>query len=186
MTRRTPEQVYQDLLVLRAQDGDERALGELLEAWRPRLFVQAVHLLGDADAADDATQEAVIAAMKGLRGLADPAAFGGWLLRILSNKAADAVRRGKSRRAATERLAEESPTTVDPKLPDDEDDDIALLRAALMLLPGDRRALLTMFYLRSMSVQAIASALGIPAGTVKSRLFHAREQLKKVMNRSAG
>ena len=62
-----------------------------------------------------------------------------------------------------------------------EDEDMARLRMALKQLPGESQAVLSMHYLESMGVREIARSLGIPPGTVKSRLHHAREQLRNAL-----
>ena len=174
--------------MLRAQDGDQAAWRELAQSWNSRLFAHAVTLLGDRDAAQDAVQDAWVAAFRGIRRLEDPARFRAWLLRIVSNKCADFIRKAQRRRAADRDLAAETEPGVEPEVLSghSEDDEIVALRRGLHRLPPDRRALLTMLYLRSMSVAEIAVVLDVPPGTVKSRLHHAREHLRKILNRSPG
>ncbi len=185
MSRRDPQRILEELLVLRAQDGDEIAWRQIIETWEPRLFAHILTLLGDSEITQDVMQDTWIAALRGIRRLNDPARFRSWLLRIASNKCADNIRGACRRRRASEDAAREAPMTVDPVLPPDTRDEIELLREGLHQLPPDRRAILTLFYLRSMSIAEIAAVLRIPAGTVKSRLYHAREHLRKIMNQKA-
>lgn len=182
MTRRDPQRILEELLVLRAQDGDESAWRDLVQSWNSRLFAHAVTLLGDPEAAQDAVQDAWVAAFRGIRRLEDPARFRSWVMRIVSNKCADIIRRAQRRRTATRKLAEDANPTVDPKVFANDGDEIEALRLGLRQLPPARRALLTMLYLRSMSVAEIAVVLDVPTGTVKSRLHHAREHLREVLN----
>lgn len=68
-----------------------------------------------------------------------------------------------------------------PRPPEDRQDDLARVRDALRRLESERRALMAMFYVEGMSVHEVATALGVPPGTVKSRLFHAREHLQAAL-----
>lgn len=185
MTRSDPQRILEELLVLRAQGGDEAAWQDLVESCNSRLFAHAVTLLGDHVAAQDAVQEAWVAAFRGIRRLEDPARFRPWIMRIVSNKCADTIRRAQRWRTAAQELAEDGKPTVDPEVFVNDGDEIEALRRGLRRLPPDRRALLTMLYLRSMSIAEIAIVLDVPLGTIKSRLHHAREHLRKVLNRTS-
>ena len=186
---RSPENVLDELLVLEAQGGDERAFAELVERWQPRVLRHAFELTGRHELAADAAQESWIAVAKGLRRLADPACFPRWLLRIVSHKSVDAVREVARRRKLTEQAAAESPRTSDAARPalgaaDDEIDDVGALRQAIARLPGDERALVSMFYWDQRLIAEIAHILDIPLGTVKSRLHRVRLALKERLERS--
>ncbi|MCB2156371.1 RNA polymerase sigma factor [bacterium] len=181
---RKREHIYSELLVLRAQGGSRDAFRELVELWQGRLLGHAVTLLkGEQDAAQDAVQEAWVAAVRGLRRLDDPARFPSWIFRIVSNKCADEIRRRQRNRRAQERLEEEGPAVEKAPEPFDAPDEDALLAEGLAALPAERRAILRLHYVDGLSMAQIGEVLGIPAGTVKSRLFHAREELRKAVNR---
>lgn len=184
---RRKEHILSELLVLRVQGGNAEAFRELVELWHKRLVGYALTLLpGDDDAAQDAVQEAWVAAMGGIKRLEDPARFPGWIYRIVSNKCADDIRKRQRRRSADEQLAEEAPVAApapDPGAAEDGEDELALLRTAMEAMPEDRRRILRLHYLDGLSTNDIAEVLGIPRGTVKSRLYHAREELRKIMNR---
>lgn len=181
-----------ELLVLRAMDGCEPALADLVVRWHGAMLRQARLLTDDADSAAEVVQEAWVAIVRGLRRLRDPASFSGWAMRIVRHKAADRVRRCQRDRAGIRRLARTQPsdpasTPASPAdLPShqDRDDELATLRSAMRTLPADQRALLAMHYLDSLPLRAIAQALGIPRGTVKSRLFAARRELRQALDRS--
>lgn len=179
-----------ELLVLRAMDGCEPALADLVVRWHGAMLRQARLLTDDADSAGEVVQEAWVAIVRGLRRLRDPASFPGWAMRIVRHKAADRVRTRQRDRAGIQRLAQTRPTTpVDnhaspaesPSRPD-HDNELATLRSAMRGLPADQRALLAMHYLDSLPLRAIAHALGIPRGTVKSRLFAARRELRRALD----
>jgi len=179
--RRTHEDIQDELLVLQCQAGDRDALKLLITRWQPRLTRLAWRLTGERESARDAVQEAWLAIVRGLRRLHDPATFRTWAYRIVRNKCADWTRRRVTHRRATNRLQEEAPkATGEAPGPSDE---IERLRAAMATLPHEQRTALTLHYSDELSVVEIARVLDIPAGTVKSRLFHARQRLKEVLER---
>ena len=180
---RNRQDVFNELLVLRYQGGDPAALETLARAWHPSMLRYAFRFTGEPEAAAEIAQEAWLAIVRGLGRLHDPAVFRGWAYRIVANKSRDWIRRRQARRKLTDRVEREPAPTAAEAEPDDHEAAIRRLRAALETLPDDRRALLSMHYLEGMGVREIALALSIPPGTVKSRLFHARRQLKAALTR---
>lgn len=185
MTRSTGE-VLDDWLVLAAQGGEADAFEALAERWHRRLVAHAYRRLGHAEGAAEAAQEAWLAIVRGLSSLDDPARFPPWAYRIVDRKAVDWLRRRRRQRAMDDRIGRDPglrPLSIDPGpdgLPGEPEglDPVDRLRLALRQLPGEQRALLSLYYAEGRSVRQIAEAIGIPEGTVKSRLFHARQHLK--------
>ncbi|MCH8830656.1 MAG: RNA polymerase sigma factor [Planctomycetes bacterium] len=177
---KTPEQIYDELLVLKSQDGDHRAFAELVKRWQQRLWRHARQFSDNRDAAADILQEAW---MDILRGLRDPASFPKWAYRIVSNKCVDWLRRQKRRRNLVNNAQEELPNGMDELSQTTVEDDVGRLRQGMRRLPADRRAMLSMFYVEEMLIAEIGAALAIPVGTVKSRLHYARNQLKTILER---
>ena len=178
---RTPDDVYDELLVIRCRESDTAALAELVRRWQPRLMRHAMRLTGRGDEAADVVQEAWLAIVRGIRRLDDPACFRRWAYRILTNKCADWTRRRQRERAGQASLADEPANCIPP--PGHSQGDLAAIRSALRTLPNHQRAILAMFYLDGMPIRLIADALSLPEGTVKSRLHHARNHLKDVLER---
>lgn len=173
---------YDELLVLRCQDGDAPALDELVDRWQGRFVGHACRLTGQPEAARDAVQEAWLAIVRGLGRLDDPARFGPWAYRIVGNKAIDWIRRQGRRRRVDQELVDEQRREEDlSRRESSEDLEHELLVQALRSLSPARQALLALFYQDGLSVREIADILEIPAGTVKSRLFHARNRLKEAL-----
>lgn len=177
--QRGPERVLDEYLVLTAQAGSRVALDELARRWTPRLLRHAQHLLGSTDQAGDAVQETWLAVVRGLRRLEDPARFPGWIYAIATRKCADAIRKNVRLRSFREG-AKDDPTNAGA--PHNADDSLDM-RGALARLPSDQGVVAAMFYGADLSVEEIAGALAIPAGTVKSRLHHAREALKTMLGK---
>jgi len=182
---RTPEDILDELLVLRVQDGEPESLETLTLRWQPRLLRHALRLTTDHDAAAEIVQEAWVAAIRGIRRLRDPAMFRGWVYGILSNKAADWVRCRQRTRQMHISFETNEPDVAsndsDISQRECRDRQIEELRAAMALLSIDHRAVLSMHYGEEMSVEEISRALAIPEGTVKSRLHHARERLRRTL-----
>lgn len=181
--RRTHEDVHDELLVLRCQDGDREALKELIDRWQPKLVRLAWRLTREPEAARDIVQDAWFSIVRGIGRLSDPASFRTWAYRIVNNKCADWLRRRVVRRnAATDlaRAAEERQTTE----AESDREEVDELRAALRSLPDEQQAILSLHYLDGLGIAEIASVLGIPSGTVKSRLFHARATLRATLERT--
>ena len=173
---------YDELLVLRSQDGDVRALDELVERWQSRFFRHACRLTANPDSARDAVQEAWIAIVRGLRKLDDPARFAPWAYRILSNKCVDWVRKQGRKRKLDQSLVdhqrpEDAVVEQDPERNEARQVVVDALRS---LAPG-QQGLLALYYQDGFGVSEIAEILEIPVGTVKSRLFHARNALKQAL-----
>jgi len=172
---RSREQVVDEMLVLAAQARQVEAFERLAARWHPRLLRHARRLTGDLEGAREAVQEAWLAIARGLRRLQDPARFGAWALRITGRRCADWIGRRRRARHLTTGL-EAADRALVPA--DESGDRLARVRDLLQRLEPEQRALMAMFYVEGFSVAEIATALGVPAGTVKSRLYHARERLR--------
>lgn len=166
------DRLFNDILVLMALDGDREALEKLARRWWPRHYTHASRLLGHYEGAADAVQETWSQIITGLRKLNDVSRFPAWSYSIVSRRCYDLIRRKQSDRR-NETVNDEQMTGRA------EDQGLKLdMEKALKQLPGEQRAALALFYIEGFNVNEIATALRIPAGTVKTRLFHARNKLK--------
>jgi RNA polymerase sigma-70 factor (ECF subfamily) len=178
---RTTDDIHDEWLVLRCQAGDDAAVAELVDRWQPRLLRFVARSTGGVDEAADVVQAVWIAVLHGLRSLDDPARFRRWVYQVATHKCADWIRARQRDRLTP------SVSTADPV--DQRSavvaatDEVQSLRKSLKSLPPERQALLLMFYVEEMSVAELAQALSLPIGTVKSRLYHARLELKKLLER---
>ena len=158
--------------------GPGDALAQLMKEHDGRLRALAGRLLGDSDLVDDALQETYIRALRALPRFRQDAAIGTWLYRITHNVCMDELRR--RRRRAEEPYEEEAvPATARDTV------DLAAARAdvaaGLASLPAAHRAAVVLVDCYGMDYQAAADALGIPAGTVGSRVFRARASLRQTL-----
>jgi len=167
-------------LVARALAGDRAAFGTLVERYAATARRVARAVLGDPDDADDAAQDGMLSALLNLEQYDPRRPFGPWLLRIVANAATDRRRRRTVRRVEP----------LDPGLvaggarPDRTAERRALaqrLREALAELPERRRVAVVLFDVEGYSHAEIADVLGIPEGTVRSEVFHARRRLRALL-----
>jgi len=179
--------IQDEILVLRAQAGDAAAFEAIVRRWLPIMRRHAARLTGDAQAVEDVCQEASLALVGALTHLHDPARAHGWMLRIVTHKAADWVRRQRRDRQLTRTIQNREPRAVPSDLLSESEshERAALIRAACFHLPTDLRAVVSLYYGEGMSVAVIAEGLGAPSGTIKSRLHEARAQLKALLERNS-
>lgn len=176
---RTSEDIVDEWLVLRCRAGDGEALGRLVGRWEGRVLRHAWRMTRDADGALDVAQESWVSIVKGLGSLDDPRAFRGWALGIVTRRSADWVRGKVRRRRARRRLSELATSPTETR--EDVDEATRAVREAMEGLSREHAAVVGLRYSEGLSVEEISIALDVPVGTVKSRLFHAREALRRAL-----
>ena len=167
-------------LVERAQRGDHEAFDALASAAYDRLFAIASRILRDPYAAEDAVQEALVRAWRDLRGLRERDRFDAWLHRLLVHACADQGRRAKRQRAEVTAIDLESPEPADDVAQLADRDEI--MRAFLELNVEHRSVLVLVHYVGLPAAQ-VATILGIPPGTVYSRLHYGTRQMREILER---
>ena len=179
--RRDVQRLFQESQVLAAQAGDRPAFERLTAYWQPRLLAHARRLTDTSDMARDVLQDAWVDIVRGLPRLRDPVAFPAWSYRIVTRKAAQAVSRIQRTRRTADDLASD-PGQARVEWPEAEArSDLARVSQAIAALPPAQRAAMGLHYMDGFSVAEIAVALGIPAGTVKTRLMHARRKIRAAL-----
>lgn len=171
--------------------GERDAFGEIVARWQDRIYAAVYRMTGDADLARDLAQDTFLKAWSNLRSFQGGAALGTWLHSIALNQ----VRSEMRKRAAQKRGAPRSldagrggddEGAIDPAdaAPGAEDraasrEHVALLRRAVAELDPDSREVIVLREFQDQSYEEIAAAVGVPVGTVRSRLFRAREELRR-------
>jgi RNA polymerase sigma-70 factor, ECF subfamily len=174
--RRAWSRASEPVLVRAAQRGSAEAFAELFRRHWPRAHRAAWLVVHDATAAEDVAQEAFLAAVRSLDRFDRRRPFGPWLHRIVVNRAIDYARARELRREVADAGIE--PAVVDGA--DAPGDDVL---AALAALPPDQRAVIVMRHLLGFTPGEIASALGLPRGTVNSRLRRGLDGLQGAVER---
>ena len=178
-------------LIAAAQSGKTDALERLLAGARPRLLALAMRVLGDADEAEDAVQDAMIKVWRHLDRFEGRAAFTTWLHRIAVNAALDRRRRRSPvampttadddrGRAAGEQAVIETPERIYARA-----ETAIVVRSAMARLSSTHGEALRLCDLEGESYATIAAATDCPLGTVMSRLYHARRNLARELTSHA-
>ena len=162
-------------LVERAQAGDDVAFSELVVLDGDGCYAIAYRILRDAERAQDAVQQAFLLAWRDLPRLRDPERFGPWLHRLLVNACYEELRRHRRWSTRIAILPVDGPGGPDPMVSVDDRD--ALDRAFERLSP-QHRAVFVLHYHAGHPLAEIAEIVGVPVGTVKSRLHHATRSLR--------
>jgi RNA polymerase sigma factor (sigma-70 family) len=174
-------------LVERAQAGDRQAFDALATAIYDRLYAVGQRILRDGYAAQDAVQEALIRGWRDLRSLRDPERFEAWMHRLLINACYDLRRRARRIEVEIQPIHLERSDPVDDYAGVVTRDE---LERAFLLLPIEHRAVLVLTHYVGLPAPEVGRILGIPAGTVYSRLHYGSRQMRAALttpaqNRSA-
>ena len=174
-------------IIRRCRAGDTSGFDLLVKQHYARVYNTAFRMLGEADRAADATQAAFVRAFGSLGRFRGEAAFATWLYRIVVNVCLDHLREATKQPASLTLVGDESDEPQELAVPDELADPVhevtrherqALVHGALQRLAPEHRTILVLYDLNGFSYQEAASVLGIPVGTVKSRLNRARNALK--------
>lgn len=169
--------ILDEYLVVAAKAGDRKAFELLARRWERKLVAHAWRISGSVEQARDAAQAGWLEIVRSLRALQDERAFPAWAYRIVTRCCGRLVREAVRQRETLAELVLEPM----PEEPGATSMDADRLRAALRTLPSDQRAAVALFYLEELSVAEVAVALDVPAGTVKTRLMHARRKLRAML-----
>jgi RNA polymerase sigma factor (sigma-70 family) len=163
--------------VAAAKAGDKEAFSELVTRFQDMAYGIAYAMLGDVGLAQDAAQEAFIAAYLNLATLREPAAFPGWFRRVVI-KHSDRERRIRKPNQPHNDFAELPATAFDPARALEPSEEKSEIHKAIAELPPIQRQIITLFYLRDHSQKEIEEFLEFPVSMIKKHLFSARNKLR--------
>jgi RNA polymerase sigma-70 factor, ECF subfamily len=169
--------IEDQLLVMAARDGNAEAIEKLAARWQKRLWRYVHRRTSDSQVTWDITQQCWLDIIKGIRKLNDPACFKAWAYRIATHKLIDWLES-----QGREQHIELDSVGIDCQ----QNDDDLRVQELLHKLKSKSRTVLSLYYFEDLSVTEISIALKIKPGTVKSRLFTAREELKELWDRYFG
>ncbi len=169
-------------LVDQAKRGDREAFDSLARLTGDRCMAIAFRILRDFDHADDAVQAAMVTAWREIRALRDPALFEPWLHRILTHACYAEARRRRRWSEGIRLLQVEPAHGSDPYLNVDDRDQ---LERAFQRLTVEQRAVLVFHHYLGLPLPEVAQRIGIPLGTVKSRMHHAKQALRAALEADA-
>ncbi len=167
-------------VVRRVVDGDTAAFGVLVERHERRVYNLALRMTGREEDARDATQDAFLTALRKLSSFRGEAAFTTWMHRVTVNACYDLLRK-RSRAPLLDRTEEHEPEP--PPAPDHADaSDLSIdVQRALLEVPEDYRAVMILHDVQDLPYEEVAEIVGIPVGTVKSRLHRGRIALARAL-----
>jgi RNA polymerase sigma-70 factor (ECF subfamily) len=182
-TRQQPSDARADeLLVVRCQLGERAAFDALAARWYQPLWRYARNLTGNDAAADDATQDIWVGVLRGIDGLRDGARLRSWLFGIGHRVLMSRLRTQYGRVECGDAVPDDHPA-ADEHETFLHEFELSVLMDELGRLPLLEQEVLTLFYLRELSLDDVSHVLGIPPGTVKSRLHRARKMLRQHLDR---
>jgi RNA polymerase sigma-70 factor, ECF subfamily len=170
-------------LVRRAQRGDREAFDMLAADAYHRLFILAHRILRDVELAKDAVQECLVAAWKGLRALRDLDRWDAWIQRLLINACYQEARRKRRRLPEVHLIPVDGGPAAGDAIADLADRD--QLERAFRRVPVEQRAVLVLHHYLGLRLPEIAELLGVPEGTVRSRLHYATVAMRAVLEADA-
>jgi RNA polymerase sigma-70 factor (ECF subfamily) len=171
----TPERLYEEMLVLRSQIGDEAAFRELLELHGPYLLRFTRKMMDSSPAqVEDLVQEIWVAIYRGLPSLLDAGKFRAWAFRI----ARDRIYREHRRRKIPVQLLDDDALAALPESAEEPALNTEELQRGLELIPPQQREVLVLRFFEEMSYEEIARVTGCALGTIRSRIHYAKEALR--------
>jgi len=176
---KSTDKIFDGLLVLQCQSGNKKALSLLVKRHHQRLCAHSYRYTKDAEAAKDVVQESWSTIIKKLGSLKNPNSFGSWAMRIVTRKSLDFLNQYRQNRERLKSFQHSSAITEELE---EREKTIKRLQEAMRSLPKDQQIVLGLFYRENYSLKEISNILEISTGTVKSRLYHAREKLKSILN----
>lgn len=168
-------------IITRIKNGDEQAFAELIEQYKLPIYKTAKSILKDEDDVCDAIQDTALSIYKNIPNLKNEEYFKTWVIRITINKCYDILKKHKLNNEKMLKAQEDV-----SELHTNFDNNVILqtdLQRTLELLEEDLRIVTVLYYYNDLSISEIADILNIPKGTVKSRVFRAREKLYEILSK---
>ncbi|MGC1276500.1 MAG: sigma-70 family RNA polymerase sigma factor [Planctomycetaceae bacterium] len=173
-------------LIRKCRDGATEAFGVLVERHQDRLYAGLFRMLGSADEAREAAQDAFVHAYQKLDTFQGNAAFSTWLFRIAVNAAFSRQRRSRKYRTSLNGAGDDAGydpadhrSHSDPSQPIEQRETQKIVQDALAALPEDFRTALVLKEMEGLRYEEIAEIIGVPIGTVRSRIHRGRKELRQ-------
>lgn len=175
-------------LLKRCKNDDPDACNELLGQFNRRIFNTAFRILGEESSAEDAMQETLLNAYRGLSRFRGDAKVSTWISRITVNVCLGMLRKGRNKRfvdledEGARELQAEQTTQTDPAEHASHEELRGFIAETFRRMSEKQEVVVRMHDLEGHTIKEIARTLGCPSGTVKSRLFYGRQEFKEIFN----
>jgi RNA polymerase sigma-70 factor (ECF subfamily) len=173
-------------LILMLQSGDLNALGTLYERYKSSVYQTAIAITRDPSVAEDILQDCFLRLHRYAESINTALPLKPWLYRVTVNLAYSFEKRRKRWQIPLDRVIQSlvSPSQHSPEYQAEISDQHDEIMEAVFALNLNQRVVITLFYLNSLNLEEIASILKCPVGTVKSRLFYGRENIRRHIGKS--
>lgn len=168
-------------IIAQIKKGDQQAFGELIEEYKLPIYKTAKAILKDEDDVCDAIQDTCLSVYRNINSVKNEKYFKTWVIRITINKCYDIISKHKLNDEKIVKIQSsmlEIQSNFDSNVIAKTD-----LERAMDLLEEDLKLVTVLYYYNDMSISDISEVINIPKGTVKSRIFRAREKLYQILNK---
>ena len=178
------------ILINQAKSGDDKAYDKLLNKYKNSVYNLVYRMVRDVQEAEDLTQEAFIKAFNSLTQFNEEYAFSTWLYKIATNNCIDYFRKRKLQTLSLDKPIQYKDSEIHQEIPDPElnpeksilaSERTSIIRDAIKTLPEKYYTAIVLRHTEEKSYEEIAEILQLPIGTVKARIFRAREMLNKAL-----
>ena len=173
-----------DLLISRIARADVVALEALYVRYQVRIFRFIARLVRDEAAAEELTNEVFIDVWRNACSYQGRSSASTWLLSIAHNRAVSSLRKRREEPSDDERAAAQCDNADDPEVVVQKNEKSRLLRRCIDALPVEYREIVDLVYYQELSVSEASTVVGIPEGTVKTRMFNARKRLSELLKQA--
>ncbi|WP_145077413.1 RNA polymerase sigma factor [Poriferisphaera corsica] len=181
MSRKFRQNLVDELLIIKAQQGCRDSMSQLIKRWHKQLLQYAFKVTRNEHLAHDIVQETWVTVIKKITSLQEINRFRPWVLRILNNNCRDHWRKEETYQ---QHITQHQTQTNTSQAKRGRQTESEFFDEIMQQLDGPSRAILIMKYVHEMSIHEIAKSLNIPPGTAKSRLYHARNKFKHQFERN--
>lgn len=180
-------------LINRAKSGDSKSYDKLLKKYKNSVYSLVLRMVRNSQEAEDLTQEAFIKAFNSLASFNEEYAFSTWLYKIATNNCIDFFRKRKLQTYSLDKPIQYKDSEIQHEIPDPDlnpeksimaTERNKLIKEAINKLPEKYHRAIVLRHSEEKSYEEIAEILGLPLGTVKARIFRAREMLNKTLKDS--
>lgn len=169
--------------IRRIAAGDREAFEQLYHAYQARVFRYLFHMVGNAQTAEELTNDVMVAAWKGAAGFQGQSKPSTWLLGIARHKALNELRRPRPEMVEAETASESVIAADNPEKAASRENLRRNIQNALRELPPDHREVMVLTFYQELSYNEIAEIMQCPVNTVKTRMFYARKKLQDVLEK---
>ena len=168
--------ILDELLIMRMRDGDSTSTTLFVKRWHSKLIWYSFQLIHNKEESQDIVQENWPRIIEGITNLKEIRSYRSWMYRVIRNKTIDKIRKSHREASAIENAEINDISTTSTN----QEQNLDLMKKLISKLPSELKEILHLFYLQENTVEEIGQILQIPNGTVKSRLYRAREQVKSL------